>query len=112
MLQKSITLIVAAAAAVSVAAPAWAEDAATKTCKKPELRERFSIGQEDMQIIAASVQDYINCLQPQIDAKRTKAQKMLDDARAEAESANADIVALNTFIDDFKKFQLKHKDDK
>lgn len=83
-----------------------------KTCKEPELRERFSVGQEDMQIIAQSVQDYVNCMQPIIDAKRTKAQAMLAEARAQAESSNADITALNAFIAKFKEFQVKHKDDK
>ena len=85
---------------------------AEATCKQPEIRERMTVVAEDMAIFTQRVQDYINCMEPRIDAKRKNAEKMLNEARAVAEASNADVTALNEYLAKVKAFQFKHKDDK
>jgi len=101
-------LLVAAPAAFADEPAAEAPAAAGKSCKKPELRERFSVGEEDMANLAESAQSYVTCMGPIIEQKQANAKKLMESARAEAESANAMATDVNGFIEAFRAFQNKY----
>lgn len=106
-------MVAAFAAAFMGSSTAAAQDnTAEKTCKKPELREQVNVSAEQMNYLTESTRSYLDCMKPVIEAQRVLAQKTLDEGRADAIAANAAVTEVNSYIQAFRAYQAKHKDDK
>lgn len=110
---RSQALVGAGLVLAFLASGAAAEDnPAEKTCKKPELRDQVSVSAEQMNYLTESTQSYLDCMKTVIEAKRDQAKKTLEAAQTQAQAANAAVTEVNGFIEAFRAYQAKHKDDK
>lgn len=93
------------------ASTGMAQDTPGQACKRPELRDQVNVSAEQLGHLTESAQAYIDCMKPVIEAKRKQAQETLESGRAQAEAVNASVADINAFIEAFRAYQEKHKND-
>lgn len=80
-------------------------------CTKPVLAERMSVPKEDLAALFERGQSYTDCMSKAIEAKRERANSLMEQARAEAAASNALVEEVNAFVAALRAYEAEHRDD-
>lgn len=87
------------------------QGASQTPCSKPALVERMSVPKEDLAALFERGQSYSDCMSKAIEAKRANANRLMDEAKAEAEASNAMVKEVNDFVAALRAYEAEHRDD-